>query len=140
MLDLDHLTITKTKPKPKRKLATVKNRSRTNAADTDAINTNIITITTATIITNAAANISSSHMPNATYANRPTTKPSSSNIALPFTTSSPKQCTYKKLTCIQHCLWIYLILSFCLPKCKCPNVDRKCFHAHTYTHKHSISI
>lgn len=111
MLDLDHLTITKTKPKPKRKLATVNTRieiTDTVADDDDA------DVTVA-----VAAHNSHRHMSHATYANRPTKKPASSN-ALPLTSSSPKQCTYKHLTCIQHCLWIYiLIISFCLPKCKC---------------------
>lgn len=136
MLDLDHLTITKTKPKPnsKRKLATVSNNRTENLAkaDTDADSDAVVavaiaienvtdTVTATSTLTStktAAANISNSHMQNATHENQPTNKPSSSN-ALPFTTSSPKQCTYKHLTRIQHCLWIYLILSFCLPKCKC---------------------
>lgn len=118
MLDLDHLTITKTKPKPKRKLATVNNciefTDAIVAADDDDDDD-----TTVTTVAIAVANISKSHIHNATYANRPTKKPFSSN-ALPFTSSSPKQCTYKNLT---HCLWIYLILSFCLPKCKCNFIE-----------------
>lgn len=132
MLDLDHLTITKTKPKPKskRKLATVNNRTQNIAdatdggvgVDFDAITVTVVDAAAVVIDTKAVtatdANISNSHMQNAAHENQSTKKPSSSN-ALLFTTSSPKQCTYKHLTRIQHCLWIYLILSFCLPKCKC---------------------
>lgn len=122
MLDLDHLTITKTKPKPKRKLARVNDCIEIAGADgvvVDAVTANA-TIT---------ASISKSHMhDDATHANRPTKKPSSSNT-LPFTSSFSKQCTYKNLTCIQHSLWIYLILSFCLPKCKC---NSKIFEQHPF--------
>lgn len=96
-----------------------------------AVATVITTIATTVtnIIYNAVAHNTISHIPNATYANRSASRPTSSSA---FNTSSSsekqqqlqqeqqqqQQCTYKKLPCIQHCLWIYLILSFCLPKCK----------------------
>lgn len=111
MLDLGHLTITKTKPNPKQKLATVSNHTETTDHNTDTV----------TVADDPdaidAANSLNSHIQNATYANRPRKKPFSSML-LPFASTASKQCTYKHSTCIQHCLWIYLIFSFCLTKCK----------------------
>lgn len=111
MLDLDHLTITKTKPKPKRKLATVNNHTETTDDNADTV------IVADDLDAVDAANSFNSHIQNATYANRTRKKPFSS-MSLPFASTAPKQCTYKHSTCIQHCLWIYLIFSFCLSKCK----------------------
>lgn len=98
MLNIDPLTvITK---------ATINNLTKTNAA--------------------AVAKISNTKTTNETSLSTKQTITTSSNASssplqlsfLSSSSSTPNKCIYKKLKWIQHCLWIYLIIGFCSPKCK----------------------
>lgn len=98
MLNIDPLTvITK---------ATINNLTKTNAAAVAKIS-NTLTTNETSLSTKQTITTSSNA--------------SSSPLQLSFLSSSsstPNKCIYKKLKWIQHCLWIYLIIGFCSPKCK----------------------